>query len=362
MPRCAPLGGPRDAAAAAGLERRPGAPRAASCPLAGRRRRRRRRLLLVLLALLLDAAGAFPVAGSSNLGTGKCGPPKQVENARIANETNGKKLRYTCLKNYKRKAGTSSLIVCEQDATTKEFKWSAPQLVCIDPAMEKTTEGNARETSRPTETLCANPSIVSAHPYGNQTISQVVETSTFAHTPHRTAKPSSDSPVPPVTATPGGGRFAPGTICESVTLPQRTTPLSQAEPSKTQWMQHQTTPAPSEGAPGNITEPSDTSILQSITGSVYFRIGFPFLVVIILSAGFTYYCCCRRQRNLWRQPKASPVELILIDPMGSEGGRLASASNSQDPGPVNEEDPMLHPTGLPPPAEQCLWADSQGIF
>ncbi|XP_063164876.1 interleukin-15 receptor subunit alpha [Candoia aspera] len=348
MLRHATLGVPRDAAAAAataGLESRPGAPCAAGSPLApvvGRRRRRRRLLLLVLLAVLLDGAGSSPAAGASDLGTGKCGPPKPVENAHIANESNGKRLRYSCLKNYKRKAGTSNLIVCEQDATTKEFKWSTPQLVCIDPAVESTTEGSTREASRPTESLCANPSIVSAHPYGSQTISPVMETSSVVHTPHRTAKPSSDSPVPAVTATPGGGRFAPGTISENVTLPQRTTPLSQAETSKTQWMQHQTTSAPSEGAPGNTTEPPDTSILQSITDSAYFRIGFPFLAAI-LSTGFMYYCGWRRRCNFSQQPKVPPVELIPIDPMGPEEGRLPSTSNSQDPGPVNEEDPMLSP-------------------
>ncbi|XP_062990703.1 interleukin-15 receptor subunit alpha [Elgaria multicarinata webbii] len=61
------------------------------------------------------------------------------------------KLRYSCAKNYKRKAGTSSLIVCKQDENTKEFRWTKAQLSCIrDPSRpipqpETTTEDSRRD-------------------------------------------------------------------------------------------------------------------------------------------------------------------------------------------------------------------------
>ncbi|XP_058047455.1 interleukin-15 receptor subunit alpha isoform X3 [Ahaetulla prasina] len=279
---------------------------------------------------------------------GKCGAPWPVANARIAYE-NSKKLRYTCVKNFKRKAGTSSLIFCEQDPTTHEYRWSRPPLVCID--MENAADGPRRaETTRPTQTtMSTNPASLSTRLYGSQTNSPiVVETSRFTDTPRRTAKPTPDSLGSTVTATPEGGRLTPGTISKSVTPSPRTTPFSPDESSKTQWTPRQITSAPSEGPPGNVTEPSDTSVLQKITGSVYFRAGIPFLAVI-LSAGFMYYCYCRRSRHPWRQPRVPSVEEIPMDPMGSKEGTPALAGDSPDPGPVNEEDPML--TGLPPPVE-----------
>ncbi|XP_070610572.1 interleukin-15 receptor subunit alpha isoform X4 [Erythrolamprus reginae] len=157
---------------------------------------------------------------------GKCGTPWQVLNARVAHEgSSGEKLRYACLDTFKRKAGTSSLIVCEKNPTTLEYRWSLPKLVCINPDNE--AEGPIR-------------------------------------------------------------------------------------------------------------------------GSVYFRVGIPFLAVI-LSAGFMYHCYCRRSRDPWKQIMAHSMEMIPMDPMGSEEGRPALVGDSPDPGPVNEEDPML--TGLPPPVE-----------
>ncbi|KAM3832995.1 interleukin-15 receptor subunit alpha [Vipera latastei] len=275
---------------------------------------------------------------------GKCGVPKQVANAHIVYENNhGNKLRYACLKNFRRKAGTSSLIVCEQDAITREYRWSPPQLVCIDLTVEGTAEGH---TTR--EIQCTNPASVSARLYGSQTTSPVVETTSFAHTPRRTAKPSPKSLGPTVTATPGVGWLTTGTVSESVTPSPTRTPFPPDRNDKTQWTPQQATCVPSEDPLGNITDPTDTGVLQSITGSPYFRIGLP-LSAIILSAGFMYYCYCRRSRDPWRQPRVPSVEGIPMDPLGCEEGRSASAGDSPDPGPVNEEDPML--TGLPPPVE-----------
>ncbi|KAK9400246.1 interleukin-15 receptor subunit alpha [Crotalus adamanteus] len=296
---------------------------------------------------------------------GKCGVPKAVANARIVYEnSHGNKLRYACLENFKRKAGTSSLIVCEQDAITRKYRWSPPQLVCIYLAVEDTTESHTtRETARPTQIQCTNPGRVPAHLYGSQTTSPVLETSSFAPPPRGTAKPSSDSLGSTVTATSGDGWMTTGTVSKSVTPSPTRTPFSPDENINTQWTPQQTTSAPSEGPLGNTTDPTDTGIWQSIAGSHYFKIGIPFFAVI-LSAGFVYYCYCARSRaanlvralNLlssrsapWRQARVPSVEVIPMDPLGSEEGRSASAGEAPDPGPANEEDPML--TGLPPPVE-----------
>lgn len=115
--------------------------------------------------------------------------------------------------------------------------------------------------------MCTSPASVSARPYGSQTNSPVVvEASRFTNAPRRTDKPTSDSLGSTGTATPEGGRLTPGTVSESVSPSPRTTPFPPDESSKTQWTPRQTTSAPSEGSPGNYTDPSDTSILQIISG------------------------------------------------------------------------------------------------
>ncbi|XP_061494054.1 uncharacterized protein LOC133390128 isoform X2 [Rhineura floridana] len=75
----------------------------------------------------LGALSAVPGPPESRA-QGECGMPLQIENAEWSGS--GTRLRYSCVKNYKRKAGKSSLVVCKQDSVTKEFRWEA-QLSCI---------------------------------------------------------------------------------------------------------------------------------------------------------------------------------------------------------------------------------------
>ncbi|XP_061494053.1 uncharacterized protein LOC133390128 isoform X1 [Rhineura floridana] len=92
----------------------------------------------------LGALSAVPGPPESRA-QGECGMPLQIENAEWSGS--GTRLRYSCVKNYKRKAGKSSLVVCKQDSVTKEFRWEA-QLSCIRdpslPAPKSMTEGSRR--------------------------------------------------------------------------------------------------------------------------------------------------------------------------------------------------------------------------
>ncbi|XP_053113957.1 interleukin-15 receptor subunit alpha isoform X3 [Hemicordylus capensis] len=93
-------------------------------------------LLLALLCCAPGAAAAAAESGPSELRNGMCGRPEEIKNAQMeANGPwyNGTRIRYSCAKGYKRKAGTSNLIVCRQNKSM--FEWSLPNLTCIrDPS------------------------------------------------------------------------------------------------------------------------------------------------------------------------------------------------------------------------------------
>ncbi|XP_008108493.2 interleukin-15 receptor subunit alpha [Anolis carolinensis] len=98
------------------------------------------------LLLLLGSASVLSAAPSDVM-EGECGVPTLVENAQIAEGSNSEKLRYSCMKNYKRKAGTSNLILCKQDKHTKEYQWTNSNLICIrDPLLPPST--TPEKTSR----------------------------------------------------------------------------------------------------------------------------------------------------------------------------------------------------------------------
>ncbi|XP_014462986.1 interleukin-15 receptor subunit alpha [Alligator mississippiensis] len=77
--------------------------------------------------------------------------PKEVENAEIHVGTNNvlnAMLRYTCKEGYKRKAGTSTLIKCEQK--DNQLHWTESNLKCIrDPALPPSTPSPKPTTSAP---------------------------------------------------------------------------------------------------------------------------------------------------------------------------------------------------------------------
>nr|XP_028601193.1 flocculation protein FLO11-like [Podarcis muralis] len=184
-----------------------------------------RRLLLLLVAWLLGAWGPLPTPAAARRGPTapqkapvNCSEPPQVQNAEVSKGSgDGNKLRYSCVKNYKRKAGTSSLAVCRENDTTKEFQWEV-RLSCIrDPSLPATTTEDPRreaETST-TETPQAagvNTSVASAAaPYGSETPSPSASITALL----RTAKPTRPGRATETTSAPEVGRQTPGTVSES---------------------------------------------------------------------------------------------------------------------------------------------------
>ncbi|XP_044286446.1 interleukin-15 receptor subunit alpha [Varanus komodoensis] len=285
----------------------------------------------------------------------KCGQPKPVENAEIASGSGGK-LRYSCIRNYKRQAGTSSLILCKQDEATKEFRWTEAQLKCIrdpslpDPPPEATTEDSRRETASSTpsapEATSAAPSAAPLHPHGSGTASQPA--SDPASTPPGTASLPSPSPSSPSTATAEAGRCCPATATAGVTRPPSTSPpASQAPASTMPGSGDRGTSAPAGRIPGNATRSSDKSVRQGITGSPYFRIGFPFLVLLaVIIICFVLWVLYRRPRCSLRWTGIAGgtdfPQRVLAPTMSEGGGQIAPSGNGpEDSGAAPEGMPML---------------------
>ncbi|KAM7178543.1 interleukin-15 receptor subunit alpha isoform 2-T2 [Macrochelys suwanniensis] len=106
-----------------------------------------------LLLLLCGIAGLLSACTRSAALQERCSKPKEVNNADVTvgnNNLLNASLRYMCKDGYKRKAGTSSLIVCVKDEVTKTLHWTEPNLHCIrDPALPPLTSSPRRTTSAP---------------------------------------------------------------------------------------------------------------------------------------------------------------------------------------------------------------------
>uniref|UniRef100_A0ACB8FMS3 Uncharacterized protein n=1 Tax=Sphaerodactylus townsendi TaxID=933632 RepID=A0ACB8FMS3_9SAUR len=193
-------------------------------------------------------------------------------------------MRYNCVKNYKRKAGTSSLVVCHENKTTKTFQW-VRNLICIrDPAKpesEHVTEEAKKETERPTPASqpaspkpSAHPAAVSGDPYGSET------TPSTATTQLRTTKPFREEPTTMPTPQETGGGFL-GTHAETVTACKATKRKdSQPKSTKLPFGAFSTeignvTAVPSRNTPGRTTRGSQADIRQGQTGRHAKRAVFP---------------------------------------------------------------------------------------
>uniref|UniRef100_A0ABM5GLM9 Interleukin-15 receptor subunit alpha n=1 Tax=Pogona vitticeps TaxID=103695 RepID=A0ABM5GLM9_9SAUR len=337
----------------------------AGSPPAGRPKWRRLFLLLLLLSALLGLLPCRPAEAASPSAPpppeGQCGSPPPMANAHIAEGATGTRLRYSCAKNYKRQAGTSSLVVCKYNEMSKKPEWTRPNINCIrDPSLppepETATEDSGRETEASTpnspEAAGVDPSVTSAHPYESRTDP--------SPSPPGTAGVTSG----PTTATAGfaedGEGTPPGEATERVTPSHGSaTPVSRARTSKTLTAGSSPTVVPSEGTVGNTTRASDPASPESRKGTdsslyrqqkwppyggsllddfLYFSIGFPALAVGFIVICSLLWCLYRRKRGTVVGPHTE--ESIPMAPVTSrEEG--SSFSPLDDPEPSGEGAPML---------------------
>ncbi|XP_077791486.1 interleukin-15 receptor subunit alpha isoform X2 [Podarcis muralis] len=304
-----------------------------------------RRLLLLLVAWLLGAWGPLPTPAAARRGPTapqkapvNCSEPPQVQNAEVSKGSgDGNKLRYSCVKNYKRKAGTSSLAVCRENDTTKEFQWEV-RLSCIrDPSLPATTTEDPRreaETST-TETPQAagvNTSVASAAaPYGSETPSPSASITALLGT----AKPTRPGRATETTSAPEVGRHTPGTVSESSAKCESTTAkASQPTTSKHLSAGNRTT-APSVPVPP----------IERRTGSLPLRIGVSCLVLVVLLVGCLAFWYRRRWRSVQGQADIPLEEQIPMAAERSEPGDQAppAAGSPDDLRPTDEGVRMLPP-------------------
>nr|XP_020633938.1 interleukin-15 receptor subunit alpha isoform X1 [Pogona vitticeps]XP_020633939.1 interleukin-15 receptor subunit alpha isoform X1 [Pogona vitticeps] len=263
-----------------------------------------------------------------------------MANAHIAEGATGTRLRYSCAKNYKRQAGTSSLVVCKYNEMSKKPEWTRPNINCIrDPSLppepETATEDSGRETEASTpnspEAAGVDPSVTSAHPYGSRTDPSPSPPGTAGVTSRPTA------------ATAGfaedGEGTPPGEATERVTPSHGSaTPVSRARTSKTLTAGSSPTVVPSEGTEGNTTRASDPAGPESRKDFLYFSIGFPALAVGFIVICSLLWCLYRRKRGTVVGPHTK--ESIPMAPVTSrEEG--SSFSPLDDPEPSGEGAPML---------------------
>ncbi|CAI5786562.1 Hypothetical predicted protein [Podarcis lilfordi] len=316
-----------------------------------------RRLLLLLLAWLLGAWGPLsPPAAARRDPTelqkapGNCGDPPQVQNAEVPKGSgDGNKLRYSCVKNYKRKAGTSSLAMCRQNDTTKKFQWEV-RLSCIrDPSLPATTTEDPRreaETSTPATPQAAgvNTSVASAAaPYGSETPSPSDSIATLL----RTAKPTRPGRTTATTSAPEVGRHTPGTVSESsAKCESATAKASQPTTSKRISAGNRTTAVTPGRVSGVTPEPSvPVPPIERQAGSLPLRIGVPFLVLGVLLIGCLAFWYRRRWCPVQGQADIPLEEQIPMAAERSEPGDQAppAAGRPDDLRPTDEGVRMLPP-------------------
>nr|XP_034983477.1 uncharacterized protein LOC118091031 isoform X1 [Zootoca vivipara]XP_034983479.1 uncharacterized protein LOC118091031 isoform X1 [Zootoca vivipara] len=294
------------------------------------------RLLLLLAALLLGAWGPHSATAAARRGStellkapGNCSePPPQVENAEVPKgSSDSNRLRYSCVKNYKRKAGTSSLAVCRENATTKKFEWDV-RLTCIkDPSLPATTTEDPRreaETSTPATPQAAgvNTSVASAAaPYGSETPSPSASIAALI----RTGKPTRPGRAMATTTTPELGRHTPGTASES-------SAKCESAAAKA-----------SQPATSNRHTAGDRTIapvpIERQTGSLPLRIGVPCLVLVaLLLVGCLAFRWHRRPRSVQGQADVPLEEQIPMAAERSEPGDQAplAAGSPDDLRPTDE--------------------------
>ncbi|XP_066490355.1 interleukin-15 receptor subunit alpha isoform X2 [Tiliqua scincoides] len=288
---------------------------------------------------------------AASLPSGKCGIPMQIKNAEIE-VTGSTRLRYSCVKDYKRKAGTSNLIVCKQDGSTKQYQWTNSNLNCIrDPSkpatdLPGTTEDSRQktETSTPTRKLAApqtsvNTAMVSSHPSGSLTTNSVPTSSTTDIILPTAAGPSPDASVMTDNTTEVVRWLSPGTVIESTTLQEQTTmqdsqTRTNSQPSfRSPAAQNRSTAMPSRvtAAARNTAQPPVADDLDRQTGSLSVRIVLPCLgVLIIILCALWRYFCVRLRRFPWHRGVPPEEEIPMQVTRSEERGRTSPAASHSE--------------------------------
>ncbi|XP_065408551.1 interleukin-15 receptor subunit alpha isoform X1 [Chrysemys picta bellii] len=310
-----------------------------------------------LLLLLCGSVGLLSACTSAAALQERCSTPKEVNNADVTvgnNNLLNASLRYTCKDGYKRKAGTSSLIVCVMDKVTKTLRWTEPNLHCIrDPALPPVTSSPKQTTSAPrTEaTSLVSKESKTFTPSKPPVTAEITTVPVMASTPSyereitsplagpvsqlRTDKPSRETLAPATTEI----RSSKGPACVSTedTTQRRTTATQDTHTSQLWTDEPLLETVTTEGdwstaVPTSVTTGDSTQLLTAVTHNtkvsarvMLSSVGFPMLLTVVA----VVLCCVWRRRVHMRQQYTIPVIAI---PMTTEESEERDGTPPEDNG------------------------------
>ncbi|KAM7178542.1 interleukin-15 receptor subunit alpha isoform 1-T1 [Macrochelys suwanniensis] len=320
-----------------------------------------------LLLLLCGIAGLLSACTRSAALQERCSKPKEVNNADVTvgnNNLLNASLRYMCKDGYKRKAGTSSLIVCVKDEVTKTLHWTEPNLHCIrDPALPPLTSSPRRTTSAP-RTEATSPvskeskTFTPSKPPVTRVTGEITTVPVMASTPayeRETTSPLAGPDSQLRTDKPSRGTLAtatteirsskgPASVTTEATTQRRTTATQDTHTSQL-WtddplLETVTTEGDwSTAVPASVTTGGSTQLLTAVihntkvsTRVMLSSVGFPTLLIVVA----VVLCCVWRQRVHMRQQYTMPVIAI---PMTTEESEQKDRSSPEDHGSNGPEQP-----------------------
>ncbi|XP_050792936.1 interleukin-15 receptor subunit alpha isoform X2 [Gopherus flavomarginatus] len=309
-----------------------------------------------LLLLLCGIVGLLSAGTSAAALQERCSMPKEVNNADITvgnNNLLNASLRYTCKDGYKRKAGTSSLIVCVMDEVTKTLRWTEPNLHCIrDPTLPPLTSSPKQTTSAPrteatnlvsrvtrvTAEVITVPVMASTPSYERETTSPLAGPVSQL----RTDKPSQETLATATTEI--RSSKGPGCVTMEDTTQQRTTATQDTHTSQLWTDKPLLKTVTTEGdwstaVPASVTTGDSTQLLTAATHNtkvstrvMLSSVGFPMLLTFVTVA----LCCVWRQRVHMRRQHTIPVIAI---PMTTEESEQRDGTPPEDSGSNGPEEP-----------------------
>ncbi|XP_037745328.1 interleukin-15 receptor subunit alpha isoform X1 [Chelonia mydas] len=315
-----------------------------------------------LLLLLCGIVGLLSSGTSSAALQERCSVPKEVNNADVQvgnNNLLNASLRYTCRDGYKRKAGTSSLIVCVMDKVTKTLRWTEPNLLCIrDPALPPLTS-SPKQTSAAPRTEATSPvsreskTLTPAKPPVTRVTAEITTVPVMASTPSYERETTSPlaGPVSQLrTDKPSWGTLAtttteirsskgPAGVTTEDTTQRRITATQDTHTSQLWTDEPLLETVTTEGdwstaVPASVTTGDSTQLLTTVTHStkvstrvIFSSVAFPMLLIVVA----VVLCCVWRQRVHMRRQYTMPVIAISMTREESEqSDRTPPEDNGSD--------------------------------
>ncbi|XP_075781287.1 interleukin-15 receptor subunit alpha isoform X2 [Pelodiscus sinensis] len=291
----------------------------------------------------------------------RCSIPEEVNNAEIKVNNNNllnATLRYRCKDGYKRKAGTSSLILCQKDSITNMLHWTQPNIICIrDPALPPLTSSPRQTTLAPRTTSTRRES--KTFTPAKQPVTRVPAEITTA--PVMASTPSLESPTSQLrTDMPSRGTLA-TTATENRSSKGPAREITEDPPSRGTTAAQDTSPSQlwteepvletvtaagdwSTAEPTSVTTGDSTQLSTAATHDttastriMLSSVGLPILIITAVALGCLWRRVHRRQHYRIPMP-AIPMRVVESE---QRGGTPPPDDDTQGPPHPTEETKMM---------------------